>query len=60
MVDLAYFHHFILFIFGHALGLWDLVPRPGIESAPAALEVQSCNHWTTREAPTFFILEYHK
>ena len=28
-----------------------LVPQPGIEPAPPALEVQSLNHWTTWEAP---------
>ena len=26
-----------------------LVPRPGIEPSKSALEVQSLNHWTTRE-----------
>ena len=26
-----------------------LVPQPGIEPTPSALEVQSFNHWTTRE-----------
>ena len=26
-----------------------LVPRPGMEPAPPALEVQSLNHWTPRE-----------
>ena len=26
-----------------------LVPRTGIDPAPLALEVQSLNHWTTRE-----------
>ena len=36
-----------------------LVPRPGIEPAPPALEARSLNHWTTREVPvmifsTFF------
>ena len=35
-----------------------LVPRPGIEPMSPALEVQSLNHWTTREVPiptkTFF------
>ena len=32
-----------------------LVPRPGIEPMPHALEDQSLNHWTTREvlSPTF-------
>ena len=28
-----------------------LVPRPGIEPSTSALEVQSLNHWTTREVP---------
>ena len=28
-----------------------LVPRPGIEPAPLALEAQSLNHWTAREVP---------
>ena len=28
-----------------------LVPRPGIESAPPALEAQNLNHWTPREVP---------
>ena len=26
-----------------------LVPRPGIEPVPPAVEAQSPNHWTTRE-----------
>ena len=28
-----------------------LVPRPGIEPMPPALEVQSPKHWTAREVP---------
>ena len=28
-----------------------LVPRPGIEPAPPALEAHSLNHWTAREVP---------
>ena len=28
-----------------------LVPRPGIEPVPPAMEVQSLNHWTAREVP---------
>ena len=27
----------------------DLVPGPGIEPVPSALEAQSLNHWTIRE-----------
>ena len=32
-------------------GMWDLVPWPGIELAPLALEVQSLSHWSIREVP---------
>ena len=28
-----------------------LVPQPGIEPGPPALEAQSLNHWTTWEVP---------
>ena len=28
-----------------------LVPKAGVEPAPSAVEVQSFNHWTTREVP---------
>ena len=28
-----------------------LIPRPGIEPMPPAVEVRSLNHWTTREVP---------
>ena len=30
-------------------GTQDLVPQPGIEPRPPALEVQSLSHWGTRE-----------
>ena len=33
-----------------------LVPRPGIEPVPPAMEAQSLNHWTTREYPTFIYI----
>ena len=36
-----------------------LVPQPGIEPAPPALEGQSLNHWTTREAPETFHFNSH-
>ena len=36
---------------GLNLGLWDLVPWPGIEPGPPALEVQNLSHWTTKEVP---------
>ena len=44
--------YFILFlkIFGHTVQhVGVLVPWPGIEPAPHALEAQSLNHWTTRQ-----------
>ena len=28
-----------------------LVPRPGINPVPPALEARSLNHWTAREVP---------
>ena len=44
-----------LFIYFSAPGLscsiWDLVPRPGIESRPPALGAWNLSHWTTREVP---------
>ena len=33
--------------------MWDLVPWPGIEPGPPALEAKSLSHWTTREVPKF-------
>ena len=41
---------------GLSCGMWDLVPLPGIEPGPSALEVWSLNHWTTREVPMCRIL----
>ena len=35
--------------------MWDLVPGPGIQPGPPALEEQSLSHWTTREVPVFYI-----
>ena len=37
-----------------------LVPQPGIIPMPPALEAWSLNHWTTREAPTFFAYIFWK
>ena len=31
-----------------------LVPQPGIEPVPPAVEVRSPNHWTAREFPITF------
>ena len=32
-------------------GMWDLGSQPGIEPVRSAVEVQSLDHWTTREIP---------
>ena len=32
-------------------GMWDLVPRLGMEPGPPALGAQSLSHWITREVP---------
>ena len=37
-------------------GVWDLVPRPGIEPWAPALGARSHSHWITREAPTVCLL----
>ena len=36
---------------GFSCGMWDLVPWPGIEPRPCALEAWSLSHWTAREIP---------
>ena len=45
-----YYYHY----FGHA-AYAILVPWPGIEPMALAVEVQSPNHWTTREVPVFIL-----
>ena len=30
---------------------WSLIPRPGVESVPPAVEARSLNHWTARDVP---------
>ena len=34
-----------------ACGILLIVPLPGIEPTPPAVEAQSLNHWTAREVP---------
>ena len=41
----------IFFFWPHQAACEILVPWPGIEPAPPALEAQSLNHWTAREVP---------
>ena len=34
-----------------------MVPGPGIEPAPSAVEARILNHWTVREVPVFYFLK---
>ena len=36
----------------HSAAFGILVPGPGIEPEPAAMEARSPNHWTSREVPS--------
>ena len=61
-ISISYFplslHDLQLFVFWlccTACGI--LLPRPGIEPVPPAVEVQSPNHWTAREFPCNFWLD---
>ena len=46
----CFFHRFFFFRLCYAArGI--LIPPPGIELRPPALEAQSLNHWTTRKVP---------
>ena len=44
---IALFYYFLAIL----RGMWDLGSQPGIEPARSAVEVQSLDHWTTREIP---------
>ena len=48
--------YFIFWPLSAACGI--LVPRPGIEPTPPALEAESLNHWTAREVPLYTISFY--
>ena len=37
-------------------GMWDISSLTRVEPVPLAVEVQSLDHWTTREVPTSFLL----
>ena len=54
-----YFRIFLFFFFGLPVcGI--LIPPPGVEPVPLALEGQSPNHWTTRKFPTSEFLKWQK
>ena len=40
------------------VGMWDLVPCPGIEPGHLALGAGSLSHWITREVPLTALSEY--
>ena len=48
------------FFWPHCVARRILVPWPGIKPVPPAVEVQSLNHWTTREVPenVFILLSF--
>ena len=46
---------FFFFLPHHACGI--LVPPPGMEPTPPALEARRLNHWTAREVPVLYHLE---
>ena len=37
--------------FYHTMGMGILIPQPGMEPVIPAWEMQTLNHWTTREVP---------
>ena len=43
-----------VFILPYYTECWILVPQPGTEPTPSAVERPSMNHWTTREIPIVF------
>ena len=58
-IFLSFFYFVVwLFVFKSFLASCGiLVPQPGIEPSPLALEVQSLNHQTTREDPEIYFLK---
>ena len=46
----AHFYELIFFFWIHPMEYGILVPQPGIEPRPPALEARSHNHWTARES----------
>ena len=56
---LSFFYFY--FFWTHSMARGILVPLPGIEPAPPAVEAQSLNHWTAREVPdgSFLVLYQH-
>ena len=54
---------YFFFFFGATLhNVWDLilVPGPGIEPVPPAVEARSLKHWTAREVPRSFFAKENR
>ena len=51
-------HIYTFFLRPHCVACVILVPWPGIEPMPPAVEAWSLNHWTAREVLTFFFVKY--
>ena len=58
-LSFTYFFIFLIFIlfyfWPHRTACGILVPRPGIEPVPPAVEARCLNHWTAREVPNIII-----
>ena len=52
-IYIYFFFLFFLIFSLHITACRILVAQPGIESMPLAVEVQSLNHWTTKEVPSY-------
>ena len=55
--SIALFFFFNLFAPGRSCSMWALVPWSGMKPGPPALETWSVSHWTTREVPTWFLID---
>lgn len=51
-----YFYLFIFCLFCLSAWQWDLIPEPGIELVPSAVEAWSDHHWTTKEVPKTILI----
>ena len=47
---------FFFFFWPHCAAYGIIVPQPGIEPSPPAVEAQSLTHWTARELPEVLLL----
>ena len=50
LVEGLLFSSFFFFFLASPQNVWDPSSRPGIELGHPAMEAQSPNHWTTKEA----------